>query len=64
MSSENQAKSSENRVNFSAPTPRRAWESPRLSYIGHVAEILQSGGGKLSVVGGDPGEMRKQGPAG
>ena len=27
-----------------------------LSYVGHVGDVLQSGGGKLSSVCGDPGE--------
>jgi len=39
--------------------PSGAWETPRLSYVGHVAEILQSGGGKLSPSPNDPGDARK-----
>jgi hypothetical protein len=39
------------------PTPRR-WITPALEFKGTVGEILQTGGGKLSVTGGDPGEMR------
>ena len=41
-------------------TPKQPWEPPRLTYIGHVREVVQGGGGKLSQVGGDPGESRKQ----
>jgi len=41
-------------------TPKQPWEPPRLTYIGHVREVVQIGGGKLSQVGGDPGESRKQ----
>jgi hypothetical protein len=38
----------------------RDWEPMDLRYVGHVGEVLQNGGGKLSIVCGDPGEeMRK-----
>jgi len=40
--------------------PSRTWESPRLSYVGHVANILQGGiPGKLSPTTNDPGDIRK-----
>lgn len=39
--------------------PRRDWEPMRLTHVGHVAQIVQQGGGKLSMAGGDPGEPRK-----
>ena len=39
-----------------------AWEAPRLEYKGTVGEILQSGGGKLSLVAQDPGENRCEKP--
>lgn len=38
---------------------KREWEPMRLTYVGQVAQIVQQGGGKLSVPGGDPGEPRK-----
>ncbi len=38
---------------------RRHWQSPELSSLGTVAEILQGGGGKLSPTEGDPGDLRK-----
>jgi len=48
-----------------APALPRPWEKPRLSYVGHVAEILQMGGGKISQTEiSDPGEPRKTQPAG
>ena len=47
-----------------AAAPPKAWEAPRLSYVGHVAEIIQVGQGKLSVPAVDPGEPRKTQPAG
>jgi hypothetical protein len=36
----------------------------RLTLVGTVADVLRIGGGKLTPPGGDPGEMRKQGPVG
>jgi hypothetical protein len=38
------------------------WTTPRLSFVGRVADILQSGGGKLSITAADPGEMRCEKP--
>jgi hypothetical protein len=52
------------RENFSARPLPRAWEPPRLSRVGHVAEILQLGGGKLSPLAVDSGEPRKTQPSG
>jgi hypothetical protein len=37
-----------------------SWVAMKLTYIGDVAALLHAGGGKLSLVGGDPGESRKQ----
>ena len=42
-----------------APALPRPWETPRLSTVGHVAEILQIGIGKVSTSPADPGEPRK-----
>jgi len=42
---------------------RLPWESMRVTYLGNVAEIVQQGGGKLSVVAADPGEPRKTQPS-
>lgn len=36
------------------------WETMQLVERGHLADVLQGGGGKLTLVGGDPGESRKQ----
>jgi hypothetical protein len=41
---------------------RRQWTVPRLEFKGTVADILKSGGGKLSVTAADPGEMRCEKP--
>jgi hypothetical protein len=35
---------------------RRQWASPALKLVGTFAEVLKSGGGKLSIASGDPGE--------
>jgi hypothetical protein len=40
--------------------PKQPWESPTLTYVGRVRDVVQVGGGKLSQMGGDPGEPRKQ----
>ena len=42
--------------------PLRTWTTPTLLEVGRLDDILQSGGGKLSLVGGDPGEMRCERP--
>lgn len=44
--------------------PRRAWYPMKLTYVGRIDQVLQVGGGKLSVPGGDPGEPLKQRPSG
>jgi len=38
---------------------KRAWERPKLTYVGKVGAVLQRGGGKLTPEPGDPGEPRK-----
>lgn len=35
------------------------WQEPALVEIGHVADIVQGGEGKLTPVGSDPGESKK-----
>jgi hypothetical protein len=39
---------------------RQPWQKMELSHLGDAANLIQSGGGKLSTTGGDPGENRKQ----
>lgn len=39
---------------------KRSWTPIKLGYVGHVADALRGGGGKLSLSGGDTGESRKQ----
>ena len=38
---------------------KRRWESMTLTDLGEIRSVVQGGGGKLSVSGGDPGEGRK-----
>jgi hypothetical protein len=38
---------------------RKRWEPPVVEKVGAVGDVLKGGGGKLSVVGGDPGDQRK-----
>lgn len=42
-----------------ATTDKRAWTRPTLKYVGHVGDVLQGGGGKLTPSPADPGEVRK-----
>lgn len=44
---------------MSATTP---WTTPVLTFRGSVGQLLQSGGGKLSITGSDPGEGRCEKP--
>jgi len=37
---------------------KQVWQPMRLAYVGHVAEALRQGGGKLSPVS-DGGDQRK-----
>jgi hypothetical protein len=38
---------------------KKAWTRPSLKYVGHVGDVLQGGGGKLTPSPADPGESRK-----
>jgi hypothetical protein len=42
--------------------PQTQWATPLLTYKGTVGQILQGGGGKLSIAGSDPGEGRCEKP--
>jgi hypothetical protein len=48
----------------SASAIKRQWKKMELSYLGNAVELIQGGGGKLSPVAADPGEMRKTKPSG
>lgn len=37
----------------------KTWEPMQVKFVGDVKQVIQLGGGKLSTVGGDPGEPRK-----
>jgi hypothetical protein len=39
---------------------RRDWTSPSLTKVGTLSEVLAGGGGKTSLLGGDPGDGLKQ----
>ena len=43
-----------------APTPKKKqpWEPMKLTYEGNASQVVQGGGGKLSVSPADPGENR------
>jgi hypothetical protein len=38
---------------------KRSWEPITVQYVGHVADVVRAGGGKLSATTGDSGEPRK-----
>ncbi len=38
---------------------RRSWQPPTLKPVGTIAEVLQGGGGKQSVVEADMGDFNK-----
>ena len=38
------------------------WTTPAMAYKGTVGQILQGGGGKMSIAGSDPGEGRCEKP--
>lgn len=39
-------------------TIRSTWVTPRLEFKGSVADVLEGGGGKLSITNSDQGETR------
>jgi hypothetical protein len=41
------------------PKTRLTWESPKLKRVGDLEDIVRGGGGKVSVAGQDPGDIRK-----
>jgi len=61
MARQTMSESTEERDVRSTQALARTWEKPRLSYVGHVADILQNAGsqGKLSPSTADPGDPRK-----
>jgi hypothetical protein len=39
---------------------RASWEPMALKSVGLVSDVVQQGGGKLTLVGGDPGEPARK----
>ena len=48
--------------NMTARSAATPWTTPVLTFRGSVGQILQSGNGKLSIAGSDPGEGRCEKP--
>jgi len=46
-------------VRVEAVSKKQAWEPMKLTDVGHVGEVVQGGGGKLTAPTHDPGEPRK-----
>lgn len=44
---------------FQAIEERRPWMAPAIRIVGDVGEVLQGGGGKLSINTDDTGDIRK-----
>ena len=44
-----------------AKAGKRAWQSPSLTYIGDLADLVQGGGKRGSFIDGDPRSSRKGG---
>jgi hypothetical protein len=38
---------------------KQTWESMKLTEVGTIAEVVRGGGGKLSIVADDTGDVRK-----
>ena len=55
-------KDSQMKSNMTPSEPAVQWTTPLLTFRGSVGQILQSGGGKLSISGSDPGEGRCEKP--
>jgi hypothetical protein len=55
-------KDSQMKTSIMGETQARQWTTPLLTYRGTVGQILQGGGGKLSIAGSDPGEGRCEKP--
>jgi hypothetical protein len=38
---------------------RRGWKRPAIKAVGKIGDVVKGGGGKMTVVTGDPGEPQK-----
>ena len=38
---------------------RQSWEPIKMTYVGDMADVVQGGGGKLSLTASDTGDIRK-----
>jgi hypothetical protein len=41
------------------PTEKQVWEPMRLTDVGHVGQVVEGGGGKLTPITHDSGDNRK-----
>lgn len=44
--------------------PKKQWTAPKLISFGKLSAQVLQGGGKITIIVGDPGEPRKVGPTG
>jgi hypothetical protein len=47
-----------NNQNDTLKSTKKVWMKPELKYVGHVGDVLQGGGGKLSLPYADQGDSR------
>ena len=40
-------------------TSKQSWEPMRLTEVGTIADVVHGGGGKLSIIAADVGDVRK-----
>ncbi|MBA3474633.1 MAG: hypothetical protein H0T57_15670 [Rubrobacter sp.] len=46
-------------MKYSEGEAKRSWEPMQLSSVGHISQVVEGGGGKLSVMTDDMGDRRK-----
>ena len=62
MTAKDAEKDSQMKTSIIRHSQPQQWTTPLLTYRGSVGQILQGGGGKLSIAGSDPGEGRCEKP--
>jgi hypothetical protein len=43
---------------------KKSWEPMKMIPVGHISNVVEQGGGKITTIIGDPGEPRKVAPTG
>ena len=45
--------------NINENEQKQTWQPIEVKLVGRARDVIQGGGGKLSLTGGDPGDLRK-----